>query len=209
MGSWLKAVYLVVPIAFVLGIIAGPLRSQVIQFESNGLKYQTLTKGNVTIMFAIMPSHIRDYSVLQVAVSNGSPVAWIIKPEDFKFHRHDGEAITPSSAREVVNSLIEKASRGDVIKLVTAYEAGIYGNPNLKSFTNGYESRRRSALAEVSSAKIKAAAAASAIGFVQTKLNPGQSVDGAVFYPTNGKPLGPGHLVIEAAGETFEFLAEP
>jgi hypothetical protein len=38
------------------------------------------------------------------------------------------------------------------------------------------------ALAEFTSTRIKAAAAASAIALVQTKLAPGQSTDGAVFY---------------------------
>jgi hypothetical protein len=41
--------------------------------------------------------------------------------------------------------------------------------------TNGYESRRQQYLAEVASTKIKAAAAASAIALVQTKLAAGQS----------------------------------
>ena len=65
----------------------------------------------------------------------------------------------------MVTSLVEKASRHDVIKLVPTYEAGIYGNSRLQS-TNGYEVRRRNALAEVTSARLKAAAAASAIALV-------------------------------------------
>jgi hypothetical protein len=104
----------------------------------------------------------------------------------------------------VVNSLVEKASRSDVIKLVAAYEAGLYGNSQLKS-TNGYEVRRQSALADLSSTKLKAAAAASAIAFVQTKLAPGQSTDGAVFYPNAGKPLGAGQLSVTIGAATFEF----
>ena len=40
------------------------LSAQVIEFESNGLKYQTLTKNGVTIMYANLPSHVREYSVL-------------------------------------------------------------------------------------------------------------------------------------------------
>jgi hypothetical protein len=182
-----------------LGLIA-----QVIEFESNGFHYQTLTKNELTIMFAQLPSHVRGYSILQVAVSNGSKIYYTVKPENFVFYRDDGSAIEPTPARDVVNSLVEKASRGDVVKLVTAYESGIYGNNRYKS-TNGYEQRRQSALAEVSSAKIKAAAAASAIAFVQTRLAPGQSTDGAVFYPNAGRLLGGGKLLIKAAGATFEF----
>jgi hypothetical protein len=182
--------------------------AQPIEFESGGLKYQTLTKNGLTIMVASLPSHVREYSILQVAISNGSPVAWMVKPDDFTFHRQDGAVLQATPARQVVNSLIEKASRADVIRLVTTYENSLYGLQKFKS-TNGYESRRQAAFAEVSSTKIKAAAAASAIAFVSTKLTPGQSTDGAVFWSTQGKPLGPGRLTVNAAGEVFEFTPEP
>jgi hypothetical protein len=43
---------------------------------------------------------------------------------------------------------------------------------------------------------------------VTTKLAPGQSTDGAVFYPSGGKPLGAGKLVVNAAAEVFEFPVE-
>lgn len=184
------------------------LGAQVIEFEQNGLRYKTLTKNGVTVMFAPLPSHVREYSIIQVAVSNGSKVSWIVKPEDFTYRRDDGSVAEAAPALTVVNSLIEKASRHDVIKLVSTYEAGIYGNSRLQS-TNGYEVRRRNALAEVSSARLKAAAAASAIALVKTKLAPGDSTDGAVFFPNSGKVLGPGRLIVHAAGEIFEFRSEP
>ena len=98
--------------------------------------------------------------------------------------------------------------RRDVIRLVTTYESGLYGLQKFKS-TNGYEARRQAAFAEVSSTKIKAAAAASAIAFVPVKLSPGQSTDGAVFWATQGKPLGAGRLRVHAAGEDFDFTPEP
>jgi hypothetical protein len=128
----------------------------------------------------------------------------MVKPEDFLFLRSDGSELPSVPARQVVNSLIQKASRGDVIRLVTAYENGIYGNSKYKA-TNGYEQRRQVALAEFVSSRVKAAAAASAIAFVQTKLAPGQSTDGAVFYSNAGKPLGAGVLRVRAAGAAFEF----
>ena len=62
----------------------GALHAQIIEFESGGLKYSTLTRGGVTIMWAHLPMHIREYAVLQVAVSNGSPVSWQVKPQDFR-----------------------------------------------------------------------------------------------------------------------------
>ena len=183
------------------------LPAQVIDFESGGLHYKTLTKSGVTVMFANLPSHVREYSILQVAISNGSPIAWTVKPEDFSYRRSDGSMAQASPALTVVNSLIAKASRHDVIKLVSTYENGVYGNTRMKS-TNGYEIRRQNALAEVSSPKLKAAAAASAIALVRTKLASGDSTDGAVFFPNGAKPLGPGTLIVHAAGETFEFPSE-
>jgi len=134
-------------------------RAQVIEFESNGLKYQTLTKSGVTVMFAQMPSHLHTYATIQVAVSNGSEGPYVIRPEDFSYVRADGTVIRATPARAVVEMLFQKGSGNDVIKLVTAYEAGVYGNSHLKS-TNGYEQRRKSALA-MSSTKLRAAATAS------------------------------------------------
>ncbi len=178
--------------------------AQVIEFESGGLQYRTQTKNGVTVMVAPMPLVVREYSVIQVAVSNGALVSWTVKPEDFTFTRHDGAAFRGSAARKVVDSLVDKAGRNDVINLVSTYEQGLYGMNRLRS-TNGYETRRQAALAEVSSTRLKAAAAASAIAFVQTKLAPGESTDGAVFFSTAGRPMGSGSLTVRTAGEVFEF----
>jgi hypothetical protein len=180
------------------------LFAQVIEFESGGYKYQTLTKNWLTIMFAQLPAHIREYSILQVAISNGAKTYYNVRPEDFVFHRDDGAIVQAAPAENVINEMIRKATRNDVIKLVGAYETSLYGNNKYKA-TNGYESRRQSALAEVSSTKIKAAAAASAIAFVETRLAPGESTDGAVFYVTAGKPLGSGKLTVRLPGAVFEF----
>src|SRR5947209_14271189 len=95
--------------------------------------------------------------------------------------------------------LEQKCSASDVINLLTSYEDTIYANPHLKS-TNGYEQRRQSVLA-MGSVKLKAAAAASALAMVQTKLMPGESTDGAVFFPTDGKLLGFGHRSEEHTSE--------
>ena len=115
-----------------------------------------------------------------------------------------GKTMRPVPARKVVAEMLEKGGRGEVVGLVSAYETGLYGMTQLRT-TSGYESRRRAALAEVSSTKLKAAAAASAIAFVQMKLAPGESTDGAMFYSTAGKPLPGGTLHVRAAGEMFEF----
>jgi hypothetical protein len=188
-------------------LFAGALRAQIIEFESGGLKYKTLTRGGVTIMWAHLPLQIKQYAVLQVAISNGSPVSWPIKPPDFKFEKPDGSITPAMPAATVVESLMERAGRGDVVKLITAYEAALYGNVQMHS-TNGYERRRQNAQGEGGSSKLRAAAAASAIAFVPSKLLPGQSTDGAIFFVNAGKPLGAGKLIVNAAGESFEFPVE-
>jgi len=186
----------------------GPIVSaQVIPFESNGLLYKTLTKGGVTVMFAYLPAHLKEYSIMQVSLANGSPISWTVKPEDFSYRQQDGTVWQASPALAVVNSMLAKAGRHDVIKLVTTYERGVYGNEHMQT-TNGYESRRQSALAEGVSARLKAGAAASALALVPTKLGSGESTDGAIFFPSNGHLLGAGTLVVHTGGEIFEFPSE-
>jgi len=157
-------------------------------------------------MFAHLPGSLRQYAIIQVAVSNGSPGPYVIRPEDFNFVRADGTTVRAVGAAVVINMLLQKGSGNDVIKLVNAYEASIYGNPHLKS-TNGYESRREAALA-AGSTRARAAATASALALVQTKLPPGESTDGAVFFPTDGKQLGSGRVVVRTNTDVFEFNAE-
>jgi len=198
--NWTRA--LVLSLGF-----AAATHAQIIEFDSGGLKYKAMTRNGITVMFASLPLRVLDYSVLQVAISNGAPVSWTVKPEELSFERADGKVIQALPARTVVGSLIDRAGRGEVIKLVGAYEASLYNNAQIHS-TNGYEARRRSAFADIGSAKLKAAAAASAIAMVTTKLAPGQSTDGAVFFPNQSKPLGAGKVIVTTAGETFVFPVE-
>jgi hypothetical protein len=191
-------------VAFALATVR--LSAQVIEFESNGLKYQTLTRSGVTVMFAVMPHQLHEFAIIQVAVSNGSRGPYVIRPEDFTYVRADGLVVRATSARNVIVMLEQKGSASDVIKLVTSYEKAIYGNQRLKS-TNGYEQRRQAAIA-MGSTKLKAAATASAMAMVQSKLAAGESTDGAVFFPTDGKPLGPGHLVVRTNTDVFDFTTE-
>jgi hypothetical protein len=200
--------YRVAVLAAVLAAV--PAFAQVIEFEANGLRYYALTRNGLTIMVAPLPAHIRDFSVIQVAVSNGGKLPQIVRPEDFQYTRDDGTELSAVPPRTVVNSLTEKASRSDVIKLVTSYEQSIYGNTQYKG-TNGYEQRRQSYMSDFSNTRIRAAAAASAIAFVQTKVGPGQSTDGAIFYPLAGKTVPTGGTVrVRVSGMVYEFpLAQP
>jgi len=189
----------------VLPMLLCAAQAQVIQFDSNGLHYQTLTRSGVTIMFAHLPKHLHEYVIIQVAVSNGSAGPYVIRPEDFNLEGADGTAVRGAPAHDIIEMLMQKGSGGDVVKLVTTYEAGVYGNPHFKS-TNGYETRRQAALA-VSATRLRAAAAASAIALVQTRLAPGESTDGAVFF-AEAKPLAGGKLVVRTNTDVFLFNAD-
>lgn len=187
------------------GLLATSLaRGQAIEFESRGLQYQTQSRAGLTVMCAVLPQQVRDYAVMQIAVSNGSPSGRTVKPEDFVFLREDGARLYAIPARQVVAQFLEKGGRGDVINLVTAYESFLFGINKFKS-TNGYEVRRQQFQAEGGATRLRAAAAASAIVLVATRLQPGESTDGAVFFPTQGRPLGAGKLIVTAGVERFEF----
>jgi hypothetical protein len=186
--------------------VCAAAHAQVIEFESNGLKYQTLTRSGVTVMYAVMPSRLHEYGIIQVAVANGSQAPYIIKPEDFTYVRTDGVVLKASPAGTVVGMLSQKGSAGDVIQLITSYESAVYGNARLKS-TNGYEQRRLSAVA-MGGTKLKAMAAASALAMVRSRLAPGESTDGAVFFPNDSKPLGPGHLIVRTNTDVFNFSTD-
>src|SRR5205823_14360929 len=87
---------------------AGSAQAQVIEFENNGLKYQTLTKSGVTVMFAPLAPHVQGYTILQTAVSNGSAGPYVIKPENFVYIRTDGDMIPAAAAQSVISMLIQK-----------------------------------------------------------------------------------------------------
>jgi hypothetical protein len=181
-----------------------------LEFESHGLTYEALTRNGITVMYAPLPPHIKDFSIIQVTVTNGGLLTWTVRPSDFVFVRQDGTTLQAVSADEVVYSLLQKATAQDVIKLQLLYEDSIYAVPNFRS-TNGYEKRREAAMAQFVNKGFKAAVAASAITLAPTRLKPGDSTDGAVFFEnrTKEKSLGPGRLVVHTCGESFEFFVLP
>jgi hypothetical protein len=181
------------------------LYGQVIEYEANGLKYQTLSRKGLTVIATRMPNHVAGFGLFQISISNGSEIYWTVKPEDFSYTKPE-VSTTAISAGEVVDVLLDKGSHADVIKLVTSYENLLYGIPHMKS-TNGYEQRRQGAMTYGINAKLKAAATASAIALAQTRLAPGQSTDGSIFIPLTHdlKTLAGGRLVFKAYDETFEF----
>jgi hypothetical protein len=175
-------------------------------FESHGLEYDALTKNGITVMFAQLPSRLKEFSIVQITVTNGSLVSWTVKPDEFVFVRPDGTTLAAVSADYVVAELLSRADRDDVIKLQLLYENSISGLANYRP-TNGYEKRREAAMAQFVNRGFKAAAEASAIAFVPTKLKNGDSTDGAIFFPNRSKErsLGAGRLIAHTCGETFIF----
>jgi hypothetical protein len=193
--------------AWLILCIPAVASAQVIEFEANGLKYQTLSKNGVTIMFAHLPAQLHEYSIVQAAVSNGSKIRTTVQPESFAFLLPDGREVSGTPADTVIAMLLDKGSRGDVMRLVSTYEVGLYGLARYK-FTSGYEQRRQAAQAMLTSTKLAAAATASAIAFVEVTLKPGESTDGALFFATHGKPRAGSRLRVKAAGQLFEFDPE-
>ena len=179
--------------------------AQVIVFESNGLKYQALTKSGVTIMYAHLPTRIHQYSILQAAVTNGTGSPYVVRPENFAYVRETADT-RAVSAKSVIQMLSQKGNGRDAINLFMAYESWISGIPNYHA-ASGLEFRRQAALG-MGASKIRSAAAAGAIAFDYTKLAPGESTDGAVFFPSEGKPLAGGRLVVRTNTDEFQFNPE-
>ncbi len=193
-----------IPAVVLAALCAAGMGAQVIVFESGGLRYQTLSKDGLTVMFAHLPAHLHDYQIIQVGISNGSEDKVTVSPENFVFEQTGGARLLATPAKDVVDRLLEHATRNDVIKLISTYETSLNGVSHFRS-TNGYEARRQNYLAVGGTARVRAAAAASAIALVETRLLPGESTDGAVFFASDAKTLGPGRLLVHAGGRDFEF----
>jgi hypothetical protein len=180
-------------------------RAQVIEYEANGLKYQTETIKGLTVIVTHLPNHVAGFGLIQVSIANGSKIYWTVKPESFSYV-HPEITIDALPANQVVDILLDKASHADVVKLVTSYESSLYAIPNMRS-QNGYEQRRQNSMSYGMPTRLKAAAVASAIALGQTRLQPGESTDGAVFFPIGRdvKIMTGGHIVFHCDGETFEF----
>jgi hypothetical protein len=197
----------VVSVALGIGALSGQFaRAQVIEYEANGMKYQTATRKGLTVIVAHLSNHVAGFGLLQVSIANGSQIYWTVKPEFFQYVRPEGMANTAISADEVVDLLLDKASHADVVKLVSSYESALYAIPHMRA-TNGYEQRRQNAMSYGMPTRLKAAATASAIALGQTRLQPGQSTDGAVFIPLSHdvKAFTGGRIVFHCEGQTFEF----
>jgi hypothetical protein len=181
---------------------------QVIEYESNGQKYQTLTRKGLTVIVTHLPNQVAGFGLLQVSISNGSQMYWTVRPTDFAYVRAE-LTLEAISADQVVDVLLDRGTHMDVVKLMKSYENTLYGIPNMRS-TNGYEQRRQNMMSFGISTRLKAAATASAIALPQTRIPPGQSTDGAVFIPLNHemKVLTGGRITFHCEGQSFEFNSD-
>ncbi|MEP7353920.1 MAG: hypothetical protein ABI824_11875 [Acidobacteriota bacterium] len=198
---------------------------QALEFESGGLKYKALTRGNITVIVAPLPTRLLGYAIVQVSISNASVDTREVESNDFEFQRMSGPPLGPSggnltspptaqgaptralSADNVVTDVLNRASSGDVGRLITVYEAALFNNAKAHS-TNGYEARRKYAMA-MGNTRMRAASAAAAIVLGRHSLSPGESTDGAVFFPNSGRPLGYGRLQITIGDEAFSIDLDP
>ena len=54
--------------------------AQVIEYEVNGMKYQTLSRQGLTVIVTRMPNHVAGFGLVQVSISNGSDKYWTVDP---------------------------------------------------------------------------------------------------------------------------------
>ena len=85
------------------GSDAVPAPQTPLQFESHGLEYEALTHEGITVMYAPLPPHIKDFNIFQITVTNGSPLSWTVKPSDFTFIRQDGMVMNSVSRIKLCN----------------------------------------------------------------------------------------------------------
>src|ERR1700690_2279618 len=90
-------------VAIIAGaLIAGILLSgQVIEYEANGMKYQTLSRKGLTVIITHMPNHVAGFGLIQISISNGSDMYWMVQPEDFAYIKND-TPMTAISAGQIV-----------------------------------------------------------------------------------------------------------
>ena len=93
------------PVLALALLAATSAEPQIIEFESGGLKYQALTHNGITVMFSPLPLNIKGYAVIQVAISNGAPVSWNVRPEDFRFEKAGAGVIQALAERSSENGI--------------------------------------------------------------------------------------------------------
>ena len=177
-----------------------------IEVPYKGLRYSMLSRGGVTVMMAQLDRNILEYSTAQVWVSNGSKGPVRISPQAFLMGLEGSpEQITGTPDSAVLDDIMKRARAHDVVELVKAYETTLSGFANERSM-GYYQRRKQQALASYGGGgKLRAAATASAIILPEKMLRPGETIDGTVFFRTEGKHQRVSTLGARLAGAMFDF----
>src|SRR5258708_30805283 len=99
--------------AAVFAVCAGAgMRAQVIEYEANGLKYQTATRKGLTVIVTQLPNHVAGFGLIQGSVSNGSQIYWAVRPEAFTYIRQE-QTLGGFPPSPVVDIFLERPSPPD------------------------------------------------------------------------------------------------
>jgi hypothetical protein len=187
----------------------------------HGLAYSMLAKSGVTVMVAQLNRNILEYATVQVWISNGSKRPVRIAPQFFELRQEAAAAaaatpgminaamINGTSEDQVLDEIQEHAKAKDLGELVNAYEATLFGFGNEKSM-GFYEQRKHAVLSNMGGGgKFRALATASAIILPDRVLQPGEVIDGTVFFRLDAHNGRIGYIGAHLAGATFDFPQAP
>lgn len=161
------------------------------------------SRDGVTVMIAPLERTILEYSTAQVWISNNSPRALPIAPQGFTATVEGGASFTAAQDTVVLNDIRRHASGRDIEELVQAYESMLLGLPDEKAM-GYYEQRKRAAMS--SGGKMRAAIMANVIILPETRLRPGETIDGTLFFRQPGKSRPKvTRFTADLGGRHFEF----
>ena len=142
------------------------------------------SREGVTVMIAPLERTILEYSTAQVWISNNSGRPLPIAPQWFAASLEGGASSAAVQDTVVLSDIRKHASGRDIEELVRAYESLLLGLPDEKA-VGYYEQRKRAAMA--SGGKMRAAIMANVIILPETRLRPGETIDGTLFFRAGGK----------------------
>jgi hypothetical protein len=192
----------------------GRVQQHSVEMPYHGLAYSMLAKNSVTVMVAQLNRNILEYATVQVWISNTSKRAVRIAPQFFELRQESAAAGTPgmingTTEDKVLDDIQEHAKAKDLGELVNAYETTLFGFANEKS-VGFYEARKHAVLSNMGGGgKFRALATASAIILPDRVLQPGEVIDGTVFFRLDQHNGRIGYIGAHLAGATFDFPQAP
>lgn len=180
-----------------------PTAPPAIEVPYKGRTFSMASRDGVTVMIAPLERTILDYSTAQVWISNNTARSLPIAPQGFTATVESGATSAAAQDTMVLNDIRRHSSGRDIEELVRAYESMLLGLPDEKAM-GYYEQRKRAALS--SGGKQRAAIMANVIILPETRLRPGETIDGTLFFHQPGK-VHPKviRFTADLAGRHFEF----